>query len=377
MQRLAVLQLIDTLAAAGAERVAVNLANGLPQDRYASYLCTTRADGPLDGSVAAHVGRLRLKRSSRMDFSAVSRLVAFIRANNIRVLHAHSSSLFIARVAAAFEPHPAVIWHAHYGRYVEDRRPVKYRLASRNIAGVITVNRALADWCSRRLHVAPESIWYVANPVYSAPLLDHVALELPGVDGGRIVCVANFRPEKDHFTLIRAMAKVVRTAPGAHLLLAGQCVDDAYLKRVRREIPALGLQNHVTILGERHDIPAILRACDIGVLSSLSEGLPMSLLEYGTAGLATVATKVGQCVSVLDHGNAGILTPPGDAERLADGLLGLLSGPTRRRALGLRFQAFVNHKFNPDRIIGQVCQIYNTVTGEDANKRRISRGIAV
>lgn len=376
MQRLGVMQVIDTLVAAGAERVAVNLANGLPQDRYASYLCTTREDGPLDGAVAAHVGRLRLKRQSRFDLSAVSQMVAFIRAKNIRVLHAHSSSLLIARAAAAFAPHPAVIWHAHYGRYVEDRRPVKYRLATHNIAAVITVNQELAAWCSRKLHVASKSIWYVANPACSDPSTNEEAPALPGVDGARIICVANFRPEKDHFTLIRAMSLVAKAVPQAHLLIAGKCNDEEYLRRVRLEIPALGLEKHITILGERHDIPAILRQCDVGVMSSISEGLPMSLLEYGIAGLPTVATDVGQCASVLDHGNAGILVPPGDVERLADGLIGLLHSPVRRQALGARFETFVNHKFNSDRIISKICKIYGTVTGDNSRYNRLPREMA-
>src|SRR5436305_1665251 len=173
MKRQGVMQVIDTLVAAGAERVAVNLANSLPRDRYTSHLCTTREDGPLDRAVAAHVGRLRLKRQSTLDLAAITRLVRYIRTHDIRVLHAHSSTIIVARLAAAFAPHPAVIWHAHYGRYTEDQHPVKYRLATIGIAGVVTVNQELADWCARRLHVAPQSIWYIANPAFREPIREH------------------------------------------------------------------------------------------------------------------------------------------------------------------------------------------------------------
>src|SRR5579863_5854429 len=68
------MHLIDTLAAAGAERVAVNIVNHLPRDRYIPYLCTTRSDGPLDALVAPDVIRLRLQRRSRFDLRAVIRL---------------------------------------------------------------------------------------------------------------------------------------------------------------------------------------------------------------------------------------------------------------------------------------------------------------
>jgi glycosyltransferase involved in cell wall biosynthesis len=289
--------------------------------------------------------------------------VRYIRAHDIRVLHAHSSTIIIARLAAAFAPHPAVIWHAHYGRYAEDRRPVKYRLATIGIAGVVTVNQELADWCARRLHVAPKSIWYIANPAFAEPIRENENPELPGIPGARIICVANFRPEKDHFTLLHAMTSVIRAQPTAHLMIAGKCNDTGYLQRLRAEIPALGLSGHVTILGERHDIPAILRKCDIGVLSSVSEGLPMSLLEYATAGLAAVATDAGQCPEVLDHGRAGILVPHSNPEQMASGLIDLLQHSERRRTLGARFQNFVNNKFNADRIIGQFCEIYDNVSG--------------
>jgi len=362
MERLGVMQVIDTLVAAGAERVAINLANRLPRDRYASYLCTTRDDGPLDYAVASHTGRLRLRRQSSFDISAVRRLVRFIREHDIRLLHAHSSALFIARLAAAFYPYPTVIWHAHYGRYTEDRWPVMYRLATSRIGGIITVNQQLADWCVRRLSVSSNNVWYVRNPSFVESGGHSNPATLPAAPGLRIICVANFRPEKDHFTLLRAMTAVVRAVPAAHLILAGKCNDEAYLQRVGAEITALGLAQHVTNLGERHDIPTILSQCDVAVLSSMSEGLPMSLLEYGMAGRPTVATDAGQCAEVLDHGRAGILVPAGNAERLADGLIELLRHPEMRQVLGSRFQKFVNKEFNPDRIIAQICQIYDMVT---------------
>lgn len=375
MNQPGVMQVIDTLVAAGAERVAVNIANQLPRDRYRSYLCTTREDGPLDGAVGPGVGRLRLQRSSRFDVAAIHRLVKFIRENDIRILHAHSSGVFIARMAAAFAPHPAVIWHAHYGKYVEHRRPVLYRAATHNIAGVITVNRELARWCTQRLHVPRSLVWHIANPSFPepGPLKDP---ELPGVRGQRIVCLANFRPEKDHHTLLLAMSRVIRQKPEAHLALAGKTNDAGYLASVRKTIAARGLDRNVTILGERQDTAAILRHSDIGVLSSTSEGMPMSLLEYGMAGLPCVATRVGQCPEVLDQGGAGILVPASDSERLADGLLALLERPELRQSLGTHFQRYVNYHFSPDRIIGQICQIYESLDGSRARPASFAKEVA-
>jgi glycosyltransferase involved in cell wall biosynthesis len=359
-QPVRVMHVIDTLVAAGAERVAVNIVNHLPRDRYVAYLCTTRSDGPLDALVTGDVNRLRLERQSRFDCGAVLRLRKFIFDNDIRILHVHSSALFITRLAA-FGMGPRIIWHAHYGRYaLEDQRAYHYRIATSGIGGVITVNKDIADWCSRRLGVPSESVWYLPNPV-SLGDGNVRAASLPGPRGSRIVCLANFRPEKDHFTLVRAMALVVNKVPEAQLLLAGKTNDEAYKQAVQREIADRRLESNISVLGERHDVAEILKACDVGVLSSASEGLPMSLLEYGAAGLPSVATEVGQCPEVLDHGRAGILVPPGRIEELANGLLSLLQSTERRAALGERFREHVNGLFSAETVIEKMSSIYETV----------------
>src|SRR5579871_5175941 len=142
--RVKVMHMIDTLAAAGAERVAVNMVNHLPREKYVPYLCTTRTDGPLSALVAPDVMRLRLERKSRFDFKAILKLRRFLQENGIHIIHAHSSALFIARAAAEGQ---AIVWHAHHGPYaMEDHRAYHYRMATTGIAGAITVNEQLADW---------------------------------------------------------------------------------------------------------------------------------------------------------------------------------------------------------------------------------------
>ncbi len=82
MSRIRVMQVVDSLAAGGAERVAINLANFLPRDEYVPYLCTTRKEGPLASLVAEDVGRLQLRRRQRFDIGAIGRLIDFIQAHN-------------------------------------------------------------------------------------------------------------------------------------------------------------------------------------------------------------------------------------------------------------------------------------------------------
>ena len=224
---------------------------------------------------------------------------------------------------------------------------------------MIAVNESLADWARTQLDVPRDRVWYVPNFV-----ADQAAVavpDLPGTPGRRIVCVANLRPQKAHPDLLEALAMVVHAHPDAHLLLVGREADAGYSDTVRSRLRALGLSAHVTLLGERQDVAGILRQCDVGVLSSVGEGFPLSVVEYGLAGLAAVTTDVGQCGEVLDGGRAGLLVPPRQPEALAAALNQLLQSPARRAELGDRLRRRVAERYGRDSIVERVTQVYDAV----------------
>lgn len=352
MVRSGVLHLVDTLEPGGTERVAVTLVNHLSRERFRPFLATTRREGALAAEVLPDVGRLSLDRSRTLDLGALRRLAAFVEENGIAILHAHASSLFLAQLVALALP-VKVVWHDHFGRWMEEDRPSwLWGPAARRAAAVVAVSEGLARWSRERLGV---DAVYLPNFVAEDPSRGPVPA-LPGTPGRRVVCVANLREQKDHFTLLRAFAQV----PEAHLLLAGADVEPAYAARVREAAVPLG--DRVTFLGSRSDVPELLRACDVGVLASASEGFPLSLLEYGRAGLAAVATRVGQCPEVLEDG-AGILVPPGDPDALAGALLALLRDPARRRELGERLGRRVRERYSASAVMERLEAVYHTVLG--------------
>lgn len=306
---ISVMQVCDSLDAGGMERVAVNVANGLPRQRFTSHLCTTRLDGPLVSAVASHVQRLHLQRRSTFDVSALKRFCSYVRRHNIQILHAHGPSLFFTTAASLLVPRVKIIWHDHFGAFDTERRtPWLYRIPATRLATVISVSQTLADWAETDLHLPKGKVKYIPNFVTEPPASPAIT-DLPGTSGSRIACVANLRPQKDHPTLFAAMAMVATQRPDAHLLLLGGSVDAAYTEHLQRLIASNDLQSRVSWLGSHPNVPGVLKECSIGVLSSASEGLPLALLEYGMAGLPAVATRVGQNAEVLDHGSAGLLVP--------------------------------------------------------------------
>lgn len=356
-----ILNLVDTLNIGGTERVAVNIVNRLSQVSRRSYLCTTRKEGPLADLVLPEVGRLSLNRSRTVQWSAIRRLVDYIRQHEIGVLHAHGSSIVTANLASRFAPYPKIVWHDHFGTNERKERPVwLYRTLMRRVGGIVAVSQPLADWSRERLGFRQDRIWWLPNFVDTP---DSVSMleDLPGQKGRRIVCVANVRPVKDHMTLIRAMEIVVKQNPDAHLLLVGSHPDPDYLLLIEREIQRLGLPQSVTLLGTRQDVPDLLLACDIGVLSSINEGLPVSLLEYGAASLPVVATRVGQCGAVLDDGRAGVLVPASDSDQLGAAINSLLGDDMKRESLGRAFASRVREHYSAESVMKQLLEIYDMV----------------
>jgi len=354
------MQVVDSLAAGGLESVAVNLANGLSGRGVKTWLCTTRMEGPLADRLSREVGRLSLQRRGSLDAMALRKLVRFVREHGVDVLHAHGSSLFFSALAKLLVPGVKLIWHDHFGRFATEDRPVwLYRIAAKRVSGVIAVNEQLAEWATTKLKVSASCVWHVPNGV--AELINGHAVELPGTPGKRIVCVANLRPEKDHPTLIDAMTHVVKVEPQASLLLVGSEANQGQTQRVRELIQRHGLGQQVFLLGSRNDVPSVLRVCDLGVLSSISEGMPLALLEYGMAGLPAVATSVGQVPDMLGQGQAGVLVPPGKPAELGRALADLLRSREQRERLGQALHERVKERYGEGAFVDQVVNIYKIV----------------
>jgi glycosyltransferase involved in cell wall biosynthesis len=146
-----------------------------------------------------------------------------------------------------------------------------------------------------------------------------------------IVQVARLDYMKDHMTAIRTMARLVRQVPAAKLLLVG---DGPKRALIQAEIQAQNLEASVCLLGQREDVPELLGAADVALLTSLSEGIPVTLIEAMAAQLPVVATRVGGVPEVVLDGQTGLLASAGDDAALADCLLRLANQPELRRQFG-------------------------------------------
>ena len=160
-------------------------------------------------------------------------------------------------------------------------------------------------------------------------------------DPPRVVSVGRLAAPKDALTLLRALTDVA-PAPFSALLVG----DGPDRPELEASIRALGLEDTVTLAGSRSDVPALLAAADVFVLSSRSEGAPFSILEAMAAGLPVVASNVGGVGELVVDGETGLLVPPADPGRLAEALRRVLRDAALRRRLGAAGRARAAERFD-------------------------------
>ena len=189
--------------------------------------------------------------------------------------------------------------------------------------------------------------------VYNAVDIDAVRVRAHGDRHPvEVVSVGRLAPPKDFVTLVRACS---RLEPGlARLTIVGDGGDRG---AVEEAIAETGLEG-VLMLGERDDVLDHLAVSDVFVLSSLSEGLPMSVLEAMAAGLPLVLTRVGGTPELVDEGENGRLVPAGDPVALAEAIAGLARDVAARRAFGAASRRRVEETFALTRFQEAHVQLY-------------------
>jgi glycosyltransferase involved in cell wall biosynthesis len=308
-----IVQIIDSLEAGGAERMAVNYANALADMIEFSGLIVTRSEGVLKQQINSNVNYFFLNRLYTFDVKAIYKLRRFCISNSITHIHAHSTSFFLATLLKIIYPSIKIIWHDHYGwsTYLKNRKHNLIKICSFLFYGIITVNLDLKAWAEQKLYCT--NILFLRNFITQKENSIQETF-LSGNEKKRILCLANLRPQKNHYLLIAIAKKIKIFYPDWSFHLVGKDFNDNYALDIRKKIFNNSLQEHVFIYGSRNDIFAIINQSDICILTSKSEGLPVSLLEYGISKKAVVTTNVGNINNIITNAINGFLVTTEDVD---------------------------------------------------------------
>lgn len=352
-----VLQVIDTLDAGGAERMAINYANALARHVEGSHICCTRGEGILKNQLNGEVGYYFLEKRSSLDRSAFKNLKNYVLSHKIDIIHAHSTSYFLcALVKMNIGNKVKLIWHDHYGQseFLEKRAKSFLWFFSGYFDGVLSVNEKLADWARKNLRVKKVRVFKnflsinTENPT--------IPIELKGnAEDFKIICVANLRPQKDHLNLLKAFEKLEHNNVSLHLI--GKDFKDDHSHKVFNFIENSEKRTSIFFYGSQENVMAYLMQADVGVLASRSEGLPLALLEYGLACLPIICTDVGECIKIIE--NNGIIVKHSDPEELAVAMARIYSNDYNFDPENLKFK--IKADYSENSIITQILKFYRSI----------------
>jgi sugar transferase (PEP-CTERM/EpsH1 system associated) len=350
---LSIVHIVETLEIGGAEHVVVALASRQLQDGHDVSIACLFREGPL-----AHKARslgitvMDCRKRPGLDVLAVIRLRQWLRARRVQVLHSHNAVAHYYGIFASRRLNVETVINTQHGmaENLAHRRlewlfkrsmPFTHHAVSVCDAarrqfirrGIIPKNKAVTVVNGIDLSNARP-----ANAKAKADLLSSLGLAPESLVFGT---VGRLNPIKDQISLIRAFAGLQgnldanRThAPAASesvLILVG---DGPAREALIAEIEQLKLTQRVRLLGSRDDVPKILASFDVFVLSSLSEGYSLALVEAASAGLPIIATDVGGNAEIVHEGLSGLIVPAGDLEALMTAMRRLLKDPQLRQSMG-------------------------------------------
>lgn len=347
-----IIQIIDSLEIGGAERMAVNYANALADEIDFSGLVVSRKEGALQQQLNEKVDYLFLNKKASFDLWALWRLRKFVLKNQVAIVHAHSTSFFIAFLLKLICPSVKMIWHDHYGdsEFLDKRSVWLLKTILPFFAGVIVVNQKLKNWASNELHFS-NSLYlpnFVTEQNYDK---ENKTTILHGIDGKRIVCLANLRFQKNHFLVLRLAEKLLKTNPDWTFHLVGKDFQDEYATTIKNQIKDKGLSEQVYLYDSITAIAAVLEQSTIGILTSQSEGLPLALLEYGLFKKPVVVTNVGEVATVVTQDVNGLVIALDNEQLFLDSLLKLINDESLRVQLGNRLYQTINDKYTGKSVV--------------------------
>ena len=316
-------------------------------------------EGALKHTLNDDVEYLFLNKKRTLDFKALKKLSDFIKKHKINVVHAHSTSYFFATLLKLINRKIIVIWHDHNGnrQFSSKSHNSVLRSCSYFFNKIITVNEDLKLWSEQNTFT--KEIYCLPN--FSVLKSDEKQVtNLKGNIGNRIVCLANLRHPKNHIFLLKAFFKATEFMGNWSLHLIGKNFNDAYSNELDKFIDSHNLQDKVFVYGQKQDVNYILNQGDIGVLTSSSEGLPLTLLEYGLAKLPIVATNVGDCNKVITNKSEGQLVNSQDAKAFSKALLLYMNNSELRKQHGEGVYNNVETNFSARKAITQLISIYKS-----------------
>lgn len=362
-----ILYVVTRTELGGAQKCVMSLVNSRPHGYNAVVAAGTEDLGHkneylygscTDYNIKFHqLPSLQARISPKKDFRALIEIIKLIKVLKPDIIHLHSTKAgLIGRMAALITRTPAV-FTAHGWAFTEGVK------LSRKAAAIIT--ECISASFTKRIITVSRYDEKIANKWLIGVKNKTLTIEngIPDIckqrqnkNSGRIrvTMVARFAPQKDHHSLIRAVALL----SDIELVLVG---DGPLVDESKALVGELNISDRVQFLGSRSDIPEILAQSDAFALISNYEGFPISTLEAMRAALPVIVTDVGGAAESVIPGITGFVVPKGDIEAIANSLITLVNDSERRKSMGRASRKHFLNKYQEKDMVAKTFQVYEEI----------------
>lgn len=364
-----VLHLIDSAGLYGAEQVVLMLLDELKESSVRCTLGCIREKSTEVPRIAEEAQRRAISvelftMSRGFNLKGMARILRYTERNDVHIIHSHG---YKPNILLSILPHKgvSVVSTVHgWSTQTGDTKGRIYQfidsLALKKMDKVIAVSQSVFEDLLRR-GVSRNKITTIYNGItFNDSENQHAGTTVRtehGVSENTFVigAVGRLAPIKGYEYLIEAMASAAKNIPDWKLFIAGEgpLKDDLV-----RKIAECGLTSHITLVGYQSPVSRFLSMLDVFVMPSLSEGLPIALLEAMSCGKPVLASSVGGIKEVVTNGENGVLLPAGDSEKLAQAIVAMYRNRELRDNFSRRGKALVVERFTAATMARQYLSVY-------------------
>lgn len=357
--------MIDGLTFGGAETLLRDLASGL-EDRGYRITVGYSTPGPFVQELAnKNLKLIRISRFGLVDPFFMMKMIKLWRADPPQVVHTHLfKSDFHGRLAARLAGVPVVVSTLHNNDTWANNRLMGHLYGATAMWAdrLIAVSPEVKEFHRSKTGVPEEKILVINNGVNVRAFSGYdeqakqIRVEFGIAESAPLFgIVGRLKPQKNVAMFLMAAAEIIKLQPDARFLIVG---DGPLQSDLELQAKNLGISSSVIFAGMRKDVPAILNALDVLVLSSLWEGLPVILLEAMAASLPVVSTTVDGVVGVVQPDVTTLLVTTSDHKALANACLRLARDPDLREKMGQAGLQRVSDHYSLDHMIDLVSSLY-------------------
>jgi len=358
---------------AGTEKQLLALINGLDKSRFKCHLCCLRnSEWLINQSFSIPVEILSIPGIARIrTLSGIRRYIKYLKQNRFDIIHAHYfDSVLLTAIATRFAK-PVKLVTSRRG-FIDSEHPQKIkqvilRSLKNYYDSIICNSQALAEFTIKNESVSPEKVKIIHNGTDIEKFTDVKnrpdALENLNIpeSGFLVISISNLRPVKNIPILIKAAKQLVPQYPELQFVVIGEGDQRPYLEKL---VKSYNLSHNFHLVGKISNPAPILARADIGVLTSKSESLSNTLIEYSLSGLPVVASDVGGNREIIEDGISGFLFESDNIDQLTEKINSLIENKNLRDRFGATGRETALNKFPLERCLKEYQSFYEKLVSQ-------------